>query len=60
MKRLVGTANTGRSINASQTDKSFLVLFFKKEQEAFFLKKEAKTFIHFRLGSLARPFVTNT
>jgi hypothetical protein len=26
-------------------DRSFLVLFFKKEQD-FFLKKEAKTFIH--------------
>jgi hypothetical protein len=25
-----------------------LVLFFKKEQKAFFLKKEAKTFIWFR------------
>ena len=32
----------------SQTDKSFLVLFFKKEQ-VFFLKKEAKTFILFSL-----------
>jgi hypothetical protein len=30
-------------------NKSFLVLFFKKEQEKkhFFLKKEAKTFVHF-------------
>jgi hypothetical protein len=29
-----------------ETDKSFLVLFFKKEQR-FFLKKEAKTFCPF-------------
>jgi hypothetical protein len=28
--------------------KSFLVLFFKKEQN-FFLKKEAKTFVHFTM-----------
>jgi hypothetical protein len=33
---------------AAKTCKSFLVLFFKKEQERkhFFLKKEAKTFVH--------------
>jgi hypothetical protein len=28
-----------------QTNKSFLVLFFKKEQKGFFLKKEATTFV---------------
>jgi len=32
------------SARRTKTRKSFLVLFFKKEQ-AFFLKKEAKTFI---------------
>jgi hypothetical protein len=31
-----------------KTSKSFLVLFFKKEQKGFFLKKEAKTFIRWR------------
>jgi hypothetical protein len=46
---VIWMANTGGSINASQTGKSFLVLSFKKEQKAFFLKKEAKTFIYFRL-----------
>jgi len=29
---------------AHQTDKSFLVLFFKKEQNFFFEKKKQKTF----------------
>jgi hypothetical protein len=38
-----GPAN-GSAPAGTKTDKSFLVLFFKKEQD-FFLKKEAKTFI---------------
>jgi hypothetical protein len=40
------TAARVKSTVSRQTDKSFLVLFFKKEQ-VFFLEKEAKTFIRF-------------
>jgi len=39
---------------ARRSRESFLVLFFKKEQERFFfLKKEAKTFYSFGLGKAA-------
>jgi hypothetical protein len=42
MKRLIWTANTGQSINASRTDKSFLVLFQRGTESALFEKRSKK------------------
>jgi hypothetical protein len=42
----VGRVQVTARQTPNQTDKSFLVLFFKKEQRDFFLKKEAKAFYY--------------
>jgi len=52
----------GRLLVSLETRKSFLVLFFKKEQKKnFFLKKEAKTFCRLGVCGLAsaKPHATH-